>query len=38
MTDRGKPYLKPENPRYKNIYPEDELTVQGVVIGMFRWY
>lgn len=38
MTDRGKIYLKPENSKYKNIYPESEMQVQGVVIGMFRWY
>lgn len=34
----GKPYLKPENPKYKNIYPEEELQIQGVVVGLFRWY
>lgn len=34
----GKPYLKPENSEHKNIYPESDLQVQGVVIGVFRWY
>lgn len=38
MRDGGKPYLKPENTRYKNIYPETDLQVQGVVIGLMRWY
>lgn len=38
MLERGKPYLAPQNPRFKNIYPEDELRVQGVVVGQFRWY
>lgn len=38
MMDRNKSYLKPENSKYKNIYPEKELEVQGVVIGLFRWY
>ena len=34
----GKLYLKPENPRYDNIYPEGELCVQGVVTGLMRFY
>ncbi|MFA6521906.1 MAG: transcriptional repressor LexA [Candidatus Gracilibacteria bacterium] len=37
-TSGGKVYLKPENPRYENIYPEEDLQVQGVVVGMLRWY
>lgn len=38
MTEGGRAYLKPENPRYKNIYPKEELQVQGVVVGVLRWY
>lgn len=38
MIERGKPYLKAENPKYKNIHPETELQVQGVVVGLLRWY
>jgi len=38
MLDGGKPYLKPENKKYNNIYPESELQVQGVVSSLFRWY
>ena len=38
MMERGRPYLKAENPKYKNIYPEDELQIQGVVVGVMRWY
>lgn len=38
MTKGGRAYLKPENQKYKNIYPEEELQVQGVVKGMLRWY
>lgn len=38
MIQHGKPYLKQENPTYENIYPESDLQVQGVVIGVFRWY
>lgn len=35
---QGRLYLKPENPRYDNIYPEGELYVQGVVTGLMRFY
>lgn len=38
MKEGGKVYLKPENPRYENIYPEGELCVQGVVTGLLRFY
>jgi len=34
----GQTYLKPENERYSDIFPEDDLQIQGVVIGLFRWY
>lgn len=33
---RGRKYLKPENPKYENIYPQDEWTVQGKVVGVIR--
>ena len=29
-------YLKPENEKYKNIYPQGEWTVQGKVVGVIR--
>lgn len=32
----GREYLKPENSKYQNIYPEDEWTVQGKVVGVIR--
>lgn len=35
---QGRLYLKPENPRYENIYPEGELCIQGVVTGLLRFY
>lgn len=38
VLERGTPYLKPENKKYHNIYPESELEVQGVVRSLFRWY
>jgi repressor LexA len=33
---KGRKYLKPENPKYQNIFPEDEWTVQGKVVGVIR--
>lgn len=36
--ENGKPFLKPENSAYSNIYPQSELIIQGVVIGLLRWY
>lgn len=32
----GRRYLKPENPKYANIYPDDEWTIQGKVVGVIR--
>ncbi|MDZ7373536.1 MAG: transcriptional repressor LexA [candidate division KSB1 bacterium] len=29
-------YLKPENPRYEEIHPESEWTIQGVVVSLIR--
>ena len=31
-------YLKAENPQYTDIYPVEELRIQGVVTGLFRSY
>lgn len=38
IKDTNGVYLKPENPAYENIYPTNELTVQGVVTGLIRYY
>lgn len=38
IKDKNNVYLKAENPKYKNIYPVEQLEIQGVVIGLFRWY
>lgn len=38
VKDKTGVYLKAENPKYKNIYPAEQLEIQGVVIGLFRWY
>ncbi|HLG25871.1 MAG TPA: transcriptional repressor LexA [Candidatus Gracilibacteria bacterium] len=35
---KGHMYLKPENSRYDNIYPEGALCIQGVVTGLLRYY
>jgi repressor LexA len=37
VSDNG-PYLKAENQSYSDIYPEEELSVQGVVTGLLRYY
>lgn len=34
----GRVYLRAENKDYKDIYPENELTVQGVVTALIRQY
>lgn len=34
----GKVYLKAENKDYKDIYPENELIIQGVVMALIRQY
>lgn len=41
MKDKsGRPYLKAENPEFEDIRPGpgEELSIQGVVIGLLRWY
>jgi repressor LexA len=36
VTDRGRPYLKAENPLYPNLIPARELRVQGVMVSLVR--
>ena len=38
ISEGGAVYLKPENKNYKEIHPINELTIQGVVIGLIRSY
>lgn len=41
MKDKsGRPYLKAENPKFKDIHigEGETLQIQGVVIGLLRWY
>jgi len=33
---KNRRYLKAENPKYKNIFPKEEWTVQGKVVGVIR--
>jgi repressor LexA len=36
LVQRGKPFLKAENPRYKNLIPAQELVIQGVQVAVLR--
>ncbi len=38
VNSNGKVYLKAENKDYSDIYPENELMVQGVVTSLIRQY
>jgi repressor LexA len=36
LLERGRPFLRAENPRYPDLLPAQELTIQGVMIGLLR--
>lgn len=36
LINRGRPYLKAENPRFPDLLPVEELVVQGVLITLIR--
>lgn len=36
LTQRGRPFLKAENPKYPDLIPAQELVIQGVQIALFR--
>ena len=36
VTERGKPYLKAENPKYPKLIPATELVIQGVLVSLVR--
>lgn len=36
FLQRGKPYLRAENPRYPNLIPQEELQIQGVMVALVR--
>ncbi len=36
LLQRGKPFLRAENPRYPNLIPKEELQIQGVMVTLIR--
>lgn len=36
LVQRGRPFLRAENPRYPDLLPAQELVIQGVMIGLLR--
>ncbi len=36
LTQRGKPFLRAENPRYPTLIPQEELQIQGVMVALIR--
>ena len=36
LIQRGKPYLRAENPRYPDLIPQEELQIQGVLVALIR--
>lgn len=36
VMQRGKPYLRAENPRYPDLIPQEELQIQGVMTALIR--
>jgi repressor LexA len=36
LIQRGRAFLRAENPRYPDLIPSNELTIQGVMVGLLR--
>ena len=36
LTERNKPYLRAENPKYPKLIPAAELVIQGVMVALIR--
>jgi repressor LexA len=36
LSERGRPYLKAENPKYPKLIPATELVIQGVMVALIR--
>lgn len=36
LLQRGRPFLRAENPRYPDLLPAQELLIQGVMVGLLR--
>jgi repressor LexA len=38
VMNRGRPFLKAENPNFPNLIPVQELVIQGVLVALIRRY
>lgn len=36
LVQRGRPFLRAENPKYPDLLPATELVIQGVMVGLLR--
>lgn len=36
LVQRGRPFLRAENPKYADLIPAEELFIQGVMVGLLR--
>ena len=36
LLNRGKPFLRAENPKYPDLLPANELVIQGVMVALIR--
>jgi repressor LexA len=36
LTQRGRPFLRAENPKYRDLIPATELVIQGVMVALIR--
>ena len=36
LLQRGRPFLRAENPKYRDLIPADELVIQGVMVALIR--
>jgi repressor LexA len=36
LVEKGKPFLKAENPKYPQLVPAEELIIQGVMVALIR--
>src|ERR1041384_3918817 len=36
LTERGKPFLRAENPKYPKMIPASDLVIQGVMVALIR--
>lgn len=36
LVQRGRPFLRAENPKYPDLIPAAELVIQGVMVALIR--